>query len=56
MSMCGGSRAGIEVQRRRADYAAWSDEFLEFDTAAHVIADGSPCRNVVGFRFNVCSL
>ncbi|MCF8590156.1 hypothetical protein [Gordonia liuliyuniae] len=35
------------VQRRRADYAAWSDEVLEFDTAAQAadeIADSLSAR------------
>ncbi|XKH53657.1 AAA family ATPase [Citricoccus nitrophenolicus] len=36
-----------DVQRRRADYAAWSDEVLEFDTAAQAadeIADSLTAR------------
>ncbi|WP_156759345.1 hypothetical protein [Microbacterium karelineae] len=28
-----GELTWAEVQRRRADYAAWSDEVLEFDTS-----------------------
>ncbi|MGC4933043.1 AAA family ATPase [Gordonia sp. DT30] len=32
-----GEPTWAEVQRRRADYAAWSDEVLEFDTAARTV-------------------
>lgn len=42
-----GEPTWTEVERRRADYAAWSDEVLEFDTAARTadeIADAVVVR------------
>ncbi|UQN29873.1 AAA family ATPase [Brachybacterium kimchii] len=42
-----GEPTWTDVQRRRADYAAWSDEFLEFDTAARTadeVADALVAR------------
>ncbi|WP_068249784.1 hypothetical protein [Janibacter corallicola] len=30
-----GEPTWADVQRRRAEYAAWSDEVLELDTSAH---------------------
>lgn len=42
-----GEPTWTEVQRRRADYAAWPDEVLEFDTAARTadeVADALTAR------------
>ena len=42
-----GEPTWVDVQRRRADYAAWSDEVLEFDTAgraADEVADALTAR------------
>ena len=34
-----GEPAWADVQRRRDDYAAWSDEVLEIDTAARTVGE-----------------
>ena len=34
-----GEPAWADVQRRRAEYAAWSDEVLEFDTTARTVEE-----------------
>ena len=36
---CVGEPSGADVQRRRVDYAGWSDEVLEFDTAAQTVGE-----------------